>query len=235
MRWLLVAAVISAALLLGSNKLLGLRHSSTDFDHSTLQAEVHSDDAADPAEAACKLEFVRYISSAWEQQWAKNANKWSATELEMCRKVEQHKDHIAAWVQGVGLSQQGCGPFHPYLAEHKDTFSSFMYRDSCTRETTQLWIEPLAILTRHPEAFCMSKDALVDRGYLTFGLASDACAAATQSEQLQSAAKLARPDYTIGGRLLIFDLGASFYNSGTGGASQVRRYTMTSELLAAVL
>lgn len=147
----------------------------------------------------------------------------------MCRKVEQHKDHIADWVEGAELSQQGCGPFEPYLAEHNDTFSSFVYKDSCTGETTQLWIEPLAILTRHPTAFCMQQATLVDRGYLTFGLARDTCDAVTQSKQLQTVAKLMRPDYAKRGRLLIFDMGASYYSSGNGGASQVRfdAYTYT--------
>jgi hypothetical protein len=124
-------------------------------------------------------------------------------------------------VQGAALSQKGCGPFDPYLAEHNDTFSSFLYKDSCTGKTQQLWIEPLAILTRHPTAFCMQQATLVDRGYLAFGLASDRCEAVAQSTQLQSVAMSMRPDYSNGGRLLIFDLGASYYTSGLGGASQV--------------
>jgi hypothetical protein len=176
-----------------------------------------------PAEKACELEFVKYISSKWEQEWASHANEWTATDQKLCEVVGEkgHQDHIATWVKGALLSQQGCGPFEPYLAQHSDTFSSFEYRDTCTGTLTHRWIEPLAILMRHPEAFCLGKDEIVDRGYLTFGLASDECAAVADSTKLLSLAKRMRPALAGHSRLLIFDMGASYYSSGDGGASQV--------------
>jgi hypothetical protein len=77
MRWLLVGATVisSAALLLGSNKLLGLRYSDRDFNLAKVELTVQADAESVP-NAACKLQFVKYISSEWEQQWAKNANKF---------------------------------------------------------------------------------------------------------------------------------------------------------------
>eukprot|EP00953_Heterococcus_sp_UTEX-ZZ885_P005679 3526-Heterococcus_DN1.PRE.1 len=176
-----------------------------------------------PAGKACELEFVKYISSQWEQEWASHANEWTATDQTFCEVIGEkgHQDHIAAWVKGALLSQQGCGPFEPYLAEHSDTFSSFEYRDTCTGESARMWIEPLTLLMRHPEAFCVGKDALLDRGYLTFGLASDECKAVVGSTKLLSLAKRMRPALAGHSRLLIFDLGASYYSSGDGGASQL--------------
>eukprot|EP00953_Heterococcus_sp_UTEX-ZZ885_P012118 6966-Heterococcus_DN1.PRE.3 len=73
---------------------------------------------------------------------------------------------------------------------------------------------------RHVEAFCLGKDTIVDRGYLTFGLASDECAAVVGSTKLLSLAKRMRPALAGHSRLLIFDMGASYYSSGDGGASQ---------------
>jgi hypothetical protein len=67
MRWFLVGAatvISSVALLLGSNMLL---------DHSETFKEALAQTLDD---AVCKLEFVKYISSEWEQQWAKNANRF---------------------------------------------------------------------------------------------------------------------------------------------------------------
>jgi hypothetical protein len=211
-QWLLIGAGGTALVLVGL-----LLASEVSLTQVGLVRSVNS------AERVCKLEFVQYISSKWEQDWANHANEWTATDQKFCEVVgeKDHQDHIAVWVKGAALSQQGCGPFEPYLAEHSDTFSSFEYRDSCTSELTQMRIEPLALLTRHPEAFCMGKDALLDRGYLTFGLASDECRAVADSTKLQSLAKRMRPQYTDHGRLLIFDLGASSFTSGIGGPSQV--------------
>jgi hypothetical protein len=175
---------------------------------------------------ACELEFVEYISSTWEQQWAQHADEWSATDEKLCSVIneESSRAHIAAWVKGAALSQQGCGPFEPYFAEHNDTFSAFVYRDTCTGESTHRWIEPLAILTRHPEAFCLGKNTLINRDYLTFGLASDECKAVADSAHLRPLARRMRPGFADHGRLLLFDLGASYYASGEGGASQVNEY-----------
>jgi hypothetical protein len=75
-RWLVIggaATLSSVALLFCSNKFL-LR--DTDLNLSRVQLAVHTDDAAEPANAVCKLEFVEYISSEWETQWAKNADKF---------------------------------------------------------------------------------------------------------------------------------------------------------------
>jgi hypothetical protein len=177
---------------------------------------------------SCKLEFHKYVSSPWETAWSKNANKWSNTVETLCKQVQIDRERIEAWVQGAGHSQKGCGQLDPYFAEHNDTFSQFVYKDSCSGELHSTYIEPLAVLQRHPYAHCITDKPgyLVNRGYLVLGQGNDQCAA-TQGERAVATAKGLRPNYAKGGRTIVFDLGASYFSSGEGGASQVCMFIIT--------
>jgi hypothetical protein len=170
----------------------------------------------------CKLQFHKYVSSPWETAWSENANKWAKTIETLCKQVKIDRQRIEAWVQGAGHSQKGCGQLDPYFPAHNDTFSQFVYKDSCSGELYSTYIEPLAVLQRHPYAHCIDDKPgyLVNRGYLVLGQGNDNCAA-TQGERAVKTANGLRPDYAKGGRTIVFDLGASYFSSGEGGASQV--------------
>ena len=74
-------------------------------------------------------------------------------------------------------------------------FSHFQYQNNCTGQVTTKSIEPLAGLTRSPFYCIYGEGHLVLKDYLVVGS-------------------------RIGTRAYLFDIGASLYNSGAGGASQ---------------
>jgi hypothetical protein len=78
-------------------------------------------------------------------------------------------------------------------------FSHFVFENNCTGERIVDYIEPLAGLTRSPR-YCLLGDAYV-----------------VEKEYLHVSQNLSRKSFA---RSFYFDLGASMYNSGGGGASQ---------------
>ncbi|KAG5189557.1 hypothetical protein JKP88DRAFT_271586 [Tribonema minus] len=121
---------------------------------------------------------------------------------------------VKAWSGGAAKSQaNGCGHLDASLAREQGVFSRFIFEDQCTGETFTTYIEPLAGLTRHPEALCLDKNAdkLGDRGYIVLGQTSETCAHA-----LPSRAAFRAPF----ARMLVFDLGASTYTTPVGADSQ---------------
>ena len=81
----------------------------------------------------------------------------------------------------------------------RDVFSYHVYGDSCTKQQEAYPIEPLAGLTRHPHMCLKGGDYVVDKSYM-----------------------LIPPHLPIRttGKAYYFDLGASYYDEGAGGASQ---------------
>jgi hypothetical protein len=151
--------------------------------------------------------------------------RWAKTIETLCKQVKSDRQQIEAWVEGAGHSQKGCGQLDPYFPAHNDTFSQFVYKDTCSEELYSTYIEPLAVLQRHPYSHCIDDKPgfLVNRGYLVLGQGDDKCAA-TQGERAVKTANGLRPDYAKGGRAIVFDLGASYFSSGEGGASQVHTH-----------
>lgn len=80
-------------------------------------------------------------------------------------------------------------------------FSYFTFQNSCTGEISTDFIEPLAGLTRSPLYCLLGEEYLVSKDYLVVSW---------------NVSKKVRPP----ARAFFFDLGASLYNSGIGGASQ---------------
>ena len=87
--------------------------------------------------------------------------------------------------------------------EHRPTsiFSYFTFKNNCTGETLTDFIEPLAGLTRSPLYCLLGEEYLVSKDYLVVSW---------------NVSKKVRPP----AKAFFFDLGASLYNSGNGGASQ---------------
>jgi hypothetical protein len=87
-----------------------------------------------------------------------------------------------------------------------DVFSFFTFQNDCTGEFSVDYIEPLAGLTRSP-LFCLHEpDYIVSKDYLVVSW--------NVSNKLRSNATGHEPKASY------FDLGASTFNSSTGGASQ---------------
>jgi hypothetical protein len=89
-----------------------------------------------------------------------------------------------------------------WVAREDGVFSHMAFVNSCTGETLVDSIEPLAGLTRHPYYCLKGGDYLVDKSYIQVPTTVPR--------------KLTAPT----SRLLYFDLGASLYDTGGGGASQ---------------
>ncbi|KAG5183373.1 hypothetical protein JKP88DRAFT_257624 [Tribonema minus] len=156
------------------------------------------------------MSLTRYEPSKWEQEWMGHITEWSdpGTGDMLCLKMREQEVHVRAWDEGALMSQRdGCGALDSRLRD-TSVFSRFVYRDTCTGKEASMAIEPLAGLTRHPRAVCYTTDVLTDRGYLVLGRTSPMC----KTHMAEPAA--------LSMRVLLFDMGASLFSSGYGGASQ---------------
>ena len=115
----------------------------------------------------------------------------------------------AEWTAGVGVLQDRvCAHTDPersaaWVERKMDSgvFSQFIFVNVCTGEQLVDYIEPLAGLTRHP-FFCLKgEEFLVDKSYILVPT---------------SVPRKLQP----GRKAYYFDLGASLYDEGAGGASQ---------------
>ncbi|KAG5178779.1 hypothetical protein JKP88DRAFT_168563 [Tribonema minus] len=168
----------------------------------------------------CELKFVRYEPSRWEDTWREHVSEWSSDELELCRRMVNDIDKVRLWETGAEHSQKGCGLLDPALSHSPHVFSRFVYEDTCTGQTVETYIEPLAGLTRHPRALCMDRfprrSKNINRGYIVLGQSADACGPC----HARARSALRNVPSAAPRRLLVFDLGASLYSSGPGGNSQ---------------
>ena len=141
----------------------------------------------------CKWRFVDYTPSPYEKHWVDNIDD---LQTKVCEESNKQTREISTWTDNFSSK-------HP----PSDVFSFFTFQNECTGETSVDYIEPLAGLTRSP-LFCLrGQDHLVSKDYLVVSW--------NVSNKLQG-------DETTGYRpkAYYFDLGASTFNSGAGGASQ---------------
>lgn len=160
----------------------------------------------------CGLSFLGYVSSPWEAEWIQNVSEWDS-DAEMCKHMPPEK--ITQFMSGTRRAQASqCGHILQDLGEgpNKEIFSYYRYGDTCTGMLVEVFIDPLVGLLRSPQCPCASGNAaLLDRDYIIYGLASESCQN-TKEPKLTSVSK--------GKQLYMFDLGASLYTEGAGGASQ---------------
>jgi hypothetical protein len=115
------------------------------------------------------------------------------------------------WVNGVEtLQDKVCANTDPVRSDlwvnkaiSSGVFSRFFFENSCTGQGLVQHIEPLAGLTRHPYFCLRGGQYVVDKSHLVVPVAL-------------LGAKLLNPAV----RYLLFDLGASLFDEGNGGASQ---------------
>lgn len=140
----------------------------------------------------CRWLFVKYTPSPYEKYWTENIQFFQDN---VCEFSNQKQKEVAVWIE------QASSPLP--LPEH--VFSHFTFQNECTGEVSVDYIEPLAGLTRSP-LFCLhGQNHVVDKDYLVVSW--------NMSKKLEP----------VGGytpKAYYFDLGASLYDSGAGGASQ---------------
>lgn len=164
-------------------------------------------------EPPCTLKFIKYEPSPWESAWSENADKWDKT-AEMCKHMT--REQVDTYLAGTRQAQaSGCGHLLSTLGDgfNKEVFSTYHWEDTCSKEAVVSYIEPLVGLMRAPQVPCFdtSWNAIIDRDYLMYGRSSEACKTSTHPEQASNMRYK---------KFFFFDLGASTYTNGPGGASQ---------------
>ena len=154
--------------------------------------------AAD-VQMACSL--ARYTPSPWELIWRQRVTSqadptpsWS----HWCPHLKNESAHVQAWVslweQRAALS----GPTDPAVSQSWDS-AIFSYHTTCAGRRVP--IEPLVGFLRHPRHVCFNKVSYkYAKGYLVLPWSWEA-------------------DTRPGRRRFLFDMGASLYRAGLGGAS----------------
>lgn len=127
-----------------------------------------------------------------------------------CAFLRQDNESLLTWTQFTENDDKAS----VLSTQEKDVFSYFQKSTICNKEVVSIeteHIEPLVSFLRHPFAICFrsddpitaGKDYLLDKSYIVLKR--------NQSES---------PFSDIPRKAYLFDLGASSYNSGMGGASQ---------------
>jgi hypothetical protein len=142
--------------------------------------------------------FVKYSSSPLEVKWnhsiAVVKEDWNQSG---CPRIQAEYEEYGAWLNAAASRD----PIS--VAETEPVLSYLVYQDpSDNNRTFRVPIEPIIGLLRHPKAVCLSNvyDDIVRKDWLL----------------------LPHSSYfpNLHGRKLFFDLGASLYTGGSGGASQ---------------
>lgn len=155
--------------------------------------------------------FLLYTPSLVETEWLDVVKTTTRMNKEVyCNYTAPFKEKVWVWLNAIEgamnhsqLRYQHASYNNMGTQLHANVFSRFTYGASCSdgdRILGEVIIEPLFGALRHPLALC-SGDNLLSRDYLL----------------VQSAFSL---PYRRHGRNYFFDLGASKYNDGAGGASQ---------------
>jgi hypothetical protein len=144
----------------------------------------------------CTWQFVKYTSSALETKWVQNAAEWGSN---VCPHQVKDSALFDTWVPQVVAYEQAADPNK--LPPVSDLFSAFVYRDICAEKDVTVPIEPFAGSGRHPNV-CRGTD-VVNKDYMYV--------------------ERRLPQYR---KAFFFDLGASMWNAGAGGASQSWFYGM---------
>ena len=144
---------------------------------------------------ACRWNFVKYTPSAYEKYWTDNI---ATLQDNVCEESNKQLAEVNEWIK---QSSSNDAP-HDFPTS---IFSQFTFQNECTGEVSTDYIEPLAGLTRSP-MFCLTNKDLVNKNYLVVSW--------------NVSKKLSSPTGHYVPKAYYFDMGASLYDSGAGGASQ---------------
>lgn len=153
----------------------------------------------------CSLIKRTYQASAMEEAWLQNARSWAAS---YCDHIQQFQPRAKVWLDSIkAQSETANAP----TDMDESIFSKFLSTYKCGNNvmTYSTWIEPLSHGLRHPDAICASPDiALGDRDFVFLSSVNET--------------DYARGQKCIGRdcQNILVDLGASTWNTGSGGPSQ---------------
>ena len=157
----------------------------------------------------CVLISKEYHSSKLEKTWVDNAQRWSE---DFCSHMDAFTKETHDWLATISALNQN----ESSSAIDENIFSSFVSSYDCNGKIAQkrTWIEPLSHGLRHPRALCNGGADLVDRDYLLLASRGDSLSPATKRHELSGgcAGRSCQNIYV--------DLGASTWNTGSGGPSQ---------------
>lgn len=149
----------------------------------------------------CEWVFLEYISSQWEQLWETHIDKWADRP---CAQYVEQQENAKIWVKySTSTSRR-----RPKTDPSTDVFSYFRYKRSCDDKERRLYIEPFALITRHPYSCAprpvKSLSYIPNKDYIVIDWKT--------KEQHRASSPVAKAYY--------FDIGASTYHTGGGGSSQ---------------
>eukprot|EP01062_Namystynia_karyoxenos_P053341 TRINITY_DN4316_c0_g1_i1.p1 TRINITY_DN4316_c0_g1~~TRINITY_DN4316_c0_g1_i1.p1 ORF type:complete len:487 (+),score=118.60 TRINITY_DN4316_c0_g1_i1:88-1461(+) len=187
--------------------------------------KVKENKRAEEVQSDCRWEHASYEPSSWERQWAANIEVWQGpngpydgTDLWLlgCSKLREAGKELSEHARGMALRAAAAVPLLPRAGETPLVFSVFRRRNTCTGAERAVPIEPLVSFLRHPRAVCAEPQYLIPKER------SGRCIRGGFRCLTFSKEFLLLPwgNETDTGRRFLFDVGASTYDAGPGGASQ---------------
>ncbi len=168
---------------------------------------------------------IRYEASPWETYWNDNIETlraydkyWASGCKQLLKEAPKIEIWLKYWAERAKILTRGgpdVGKKLKALSWDADIFSRFIYSDSCTgANIATIPIEPLVGFLRHPHALCGGKIGTAKYTSDPFRLSKDYLIVPHIDELPAS------PCPRKGEASFFFDLGASLYSKGAGGASQ---------------
>jgi hypothetical protein len=165
--------------------------------------------------AECTLEKT-YHPSPIEQFWVDHVNEladYTRFWVKGCAKMQDFKNDVNLWMdywneRESWIKEKDLGHLRAAKGFNEDIFSYFSIRESCGGRvsTASVPIEPLVSFLRHPMYICFEWTQQLNKDYMLPMFIH---------ETFPRAKRMAR-----GSQKIMFDLGASTYYKGLGGASQ---------------
>ena len=172
----------------------------------------------------CVLQFVTYLPSPWERNWYELSQKPGFADVnwvEGCKKLKLESIKVQRWLHKQDERMNfrldtttKAKKTQNFQSDDWDVLSSLTFRNSCTNATVRVPIEPLVSFLRHPNTTCYSDDfegVVVNKNYMFAPLSYEVIAKRAMHHHDRGAGMVTR--------VLMFDLGASLWDSGGGGAS----------------
>jgi hypothetical protein len=165
--------------------------------------------------AGCSLISSRYVPSGVELEWLGNVSVWQDTKQSYCQAVQLYKVEFDSVLKAVKVYMSGSGWSTTWGQDRLLSKFQFSYQCGSKIVRQATFIEPLAGALRNPLALCGfggdyagDRALLISRDYIIM-----------DSNTSLRNAMMPGPSSTKP-KAFLFDLGASTFLTGWGGASQ---------------
>lgn len=164
-----------------------------------------------------------YHMSEWELEWRANIDKWADNSVEWtqgCDRLQRERRRLSIWMElwrrrQLAMSQADVERESFSLSRHNKVFGYHAIYDTCRKSTIlNVPLEPLVGFLRHPTALCFSsnKKTFTNKDYMLPNSVLEVWPRVRSN--------LSPFGVKLQGRSFFFDVGASLYDRGGGGASQ---------------